>query len=192
MLQQEKRSQFYLWSLLLIGLGLLTVGAYRKIRRRYRRIYRMRLQEHTEKARQKIADNERLIGQYICWIEDLQQKERNMEEATREQIGKLKQEMLLLHQENKRIRESSCEGGIKVLTQLREHQLNVTNMTPVEKAHLFEYADLLFDGFVTRLREEYKLKDVNLPLPVLIKLGFSAEELAFLFDCELEAVWKRK
>lgn len=189
---QHHLLQLYLAGFAFVGLIVVGILLYWGVKKRFLRVYRARLKEHSVKVCQKIADNERLIGQYICQIEDLQQKELELTAETKEQVGTLKQEIWLLHQENKKMRDESCVAGMKVLKLLREHQLIIKNMTLVEKAHLFEYADLLFDGFVTRLREEYKLKDVNLPLPVLIKLGFSAEELAFLFDCELEAVWKRK
>ena len=70
--------------------------------------------------------------------------------------------------------------------------LLVQNLTSEEKCFLFEYMDLSFDGFVARLREEYGMKESTLLFAILMKLGFSTDDLLFAFDCEIAAVWKRK
>lgn len=83
-------------------------------------------------------------------------------------------------------------NGLSVLVKLRQHLLLVQNMTPEEKHLLFEYMDLSFDGFVARLGEEHDMKASTLLFVVLMKVGFSTDDLAFVFESELATIWKRK
>ena len=109
MLEHENKRQLYFWisiSSLLVVIG---VVLYFSIRKRFLRIYRKRLKVNIEKALNTIKENERIIGQYICQIEDLRLKENvaeqemdslnqkiyelkiENEQSAKEQIAKLKQ-----------------------------------------------------------------------------------------------------
>lgn len=122
----------------------------------------------------------------------MKQKKIEAADSFKEQIEKLEQEMQFLIDKNREIRENSYADGISVLRQLKGGLLIVENMTSAEKMQLFGYIDSLFGSFVTRLCEEYALKEANLLLAIFIKLGFSLEELVIVFDSEPEAVRKRK
>lgn len=210
LLERENQKQFYFWiatfSLLLV-FGILS---YFWVKRQYRRIFRI----HMEKALDTIKENEQIIGQYICQIEDLKQKEdiaakvaeqqlhslnqkifelkiRN-DESVKEQIAKLNQKIQILVSENKLIREDSCAGGVFALEQLKKGLLIVENMTQKEKSQVFEYMDLMFGGFVTKLKKEYNLNDNNLILAILVKLNFTSIELMTIFQCEKNSIFKKK
>lgn len=210
MLEHENKRQLYFWismSSLLIVIGVFFFLGNKK---RFLRIYRRRLRIHIEKAVNTIKENERVIGQYICQIEDLKQKEdiaeqkmdnlnqriyelkTENEQSAKEQIAKLKQKIQILISENNAIREDSCAGGIFVLEQLKKKLLIVENLTQKEKSQVFEYMDLMFGGFVSKLKKEYNLNDNNLILAVLIKLNFSSDELMIVFQCEKNSIFKKK
>lgn len=210
MLEHENKRQLYFWisiSSLLVVIG---VVLYFSIRKRFLRIYRKRLKVNIEKALNTIKENERIIGQYICQIEDLRLKENvaeqemdslnqkiyelkiENEQSAKEQIAKLKQKIQILISENKTIRDDSCAGGIFVLEQLKKRLLIVENLTQKEKSQVFEYIDLMFGGFVSKLKQEYKLNDNNLILAILVKLNFTSVELMTVFQCEKNSIFKKK
>ena len=90
------------------------------------------------------------------------------------------------------LKEESSTNGLSVLVGLRKRQLIVPNMSAAEQEAFFEYVNSSFDNFLLRLSEEYKLSNQALMLVALLKLGFSNEELVFVFDVEPSAIWKRK
>ena len=68
----------------------------------------------------------------------LKQKAGETAETNREKVGKLKQKILLLERENKKIRENVCVNGVYLLEQLKKEKLIVKNMTKQEKEQLLE------------------------------------------------------
>ena len=192
LLRQEMLMQLWGGVTLFIILVWSGISFYRKMKTRYRNVYEKYMRDYSRKNKEIINANELLIGQYICQIEELKQKKNEAADSFKEQIEKLEQEINFLIDKNREIRENSYADGISVLRQLREGLLIVENMTSAEKMQLFGYIDTLFGSFVTRLCEEYSLKEANLLLAIFIKLGFSLEELVIVFDSEPEAVRKRK
>lgn len=214
LLEQENQKQLYLGISITASIIILSIIFYLGIKKRYLLMYRRHLKIHAEKALKIVKENERIIGQYICEIDELKQREilaakiaeqqmddlkqrindienRN-DESAKEQIVKLNQKIQILISENKTIREDSCAGGIYILEQLKKGILIVENMTQKEKNHVFEYIDLLFGDFVSRVRAEYHLNENNLILAVLVKLGFTSVELMIAFQCEKNSILKKK
>lgn len=213
MIEYEKRRQLYFWITTFTVFIVTCLFLYFWIKKQYRRIYRKRLKIHVKKAFEIIENNERIIGQYICQIEDLKLKgdiaakfvEQQMdnlnqkisekiknEESVKGEIAKLNQRIQILVSENKAIRKDSCAGGVYILEQLKKGLLIVENMTQEEKYQVFEYMDLMFGGFVSKLKEEYHLNDNNLILAVLVKLDFTNTELMTVFQCEKNSIFKKK
>lgn len=214
LLEQGKQKQLYFWisiSSLLIIIG---IFLYFWLKKQYRKNYRMRLKVHTEKTLETIKDNERVIGQYICQIEDFEQREGlaariaeqqldslnqkiseledKNEISAKEQIARLNQKIQILVSENKAIKEDSCTGGIYILEQLKKGQLIVENLTKKERSQVFEYMNLMFGGFVSKLKKEYGLNDNNIMLAIFVKLNFSSVELMMVFQCEKNSIFKKK
>lgn len=214
MLEQEKQIQLFLWISISSLLMIIGVFMYFWIKKKYRRIYRKRLKIHVEKALETIKGNEQVIGQYICQIEELRQKrdiairvaEQQMDslnqriseleiknrDSIKERITKLNQRIQILVSENKVIREDSCAGGIYVLEQLKKGLLIVENLTQKERSQVFEYMNLMFGDFVSKLKNEYSLNDNNLMLAIFIKLNFTPAELMTVFQCEKNSIFKKK
>ncbi|WP_321335332.1 hypothetical protein [uncultured Bacteroides sp.] len=192
MLVQTKRLQSYLWLSLSSLLLVVSIIFYFWIKKQYRRAYRRHIKSRVERELSVIRENEQIIGQYLCQIEDLERQEKLLRGAAKEQIVKLNQKIQILTNENKTIRDDSCAGGIYLLEQLKQGLLIVENMTSKEKIQIFQYMDLLFGDFVTRLKGEYDLNENNLMLAVLVKLGFSSSELTIVFQCEINSIFKKK
>lgn len=192
MLEQEKQKQLYFWISISSLLVISCVFLYFWIKKQYRRIYRERLKKHVEKASRVIKGNDQLIGQCFCRIEELQQEKILTKEMAEEQIAELRKRIQVLVIENKTIREESCAIGVYVLEQLRKKLLVIENMTSKEKSQVFEYMDLLFNKFASRLKMDYNLNENNLLLAVLVKLGFSSTELMFAFQSEMNSILKKK
>lgn len=214
LIEYEKQRLLYFWILVFSLLIVSGIFFYFWMKKQYRKIYKKRLKVHIRKALEVIGDNERVIGQYICQIEDLKQKEYiaarvaeqrmdslnqriseleiKNEESVKGKIAKLNQRIQMLVTENKAIRNDSCAVGIYVLEQLKKELLIVENMTQKEMSQVFEYMDLMFGGLVSHLRKEYGLNDNNLMLAILVKLNFTSVELMFVFQCEKNSIFKKK
>lgn len=214
LLEQKNQNQFYFWISVSSLLIIVSVSLYFWIKKQYRRILRKRLKVHLEKVTEAIKKNERIIGQYICQIDDLKRKEsttaKNTElqmenlnqriydlenkndESVKEQIAKLNQRIQILVSENKAIKEDSCAGGIYILEQLKKGLLIVENMTQKEKNQVFEYIDLMFGDFVSKLKKEFSLNDNNLMLAIFVKLDFTVPGLMIVFQCEKNSIFKKK
>ncbi len=214
LLEQKNQKQFYFWISLSSLLIIISVSLYFWIKKQYRDILRKRWKVHLEKVTETIKKNEQIIGQYICQIDDLKRKEgriaKNAElemkslnqriydlenksdDSVKEQIVKLNQRIQILVSENKAIKEDSCAGGIYILEQLKKGLLIVENMTQKEKSLVFEYVDLMFGNFVSKLKKEYSLNDNNLMLAIFVKLDFTAAGLMIVFQCEKNSIFKKK
>lgn len=188
LLECKNHEELYLGAFIFCMLITCGLVSYSHIKKQYRRIYRRRLKSHAATSLKIIKENEQIIEQYAQKIRDL----TDDEESAKEQIAQLRQKIQILVNENKRIREDSCAGGIYVLEQLKKNLLIVENMTQKEKSLVFAYMDLLFGNFVSRLKEEYGLNENNLMLSVLVKLGFSSAELMSVFQCKMNSVLKKK
>lgn len=86
----------------------------------------------------------------------------------------------------------SRADSICILEQLKKNKLIVENMTSKELLQLFEYVDLLFNSFVSKLKKNYELNEKNLILAILIRLDFSSTDLANIFQCEKASILKKK
>lgn len=192
LLEQEKLKQFYFWLFLSTLLIIACIMLYFWIRKYYRRIYKERLNIHVERSSKVISENERIIGQCLCRIEELQQEKEYNKELAKKQIAELNKNIQMLIIENKRIREEPCVFGVYVLEQLKKKQLVVENMSLKEKKLLFEYVDLVHNDFASKLKTGYNLNENNLLFAVLIKLGFTSDELMFAFQCEMNSILKKK
>lgn len=183
-LEQEKETQLYF--LLFIILLLVTVGgtAFLFLKRVYKKRYIKNLYI--------IKQNEKTINEYIYQVEDLKRKESLALESNKEKIGKLNQRILLLANENKEIRENICVNAVFLLDQLKKCTLIVRRMNKKEKSQIFEYMDLLFGNYISRLRVEYELTENNVMLAALLKVGFTSKELMLVFDCEMNSVFRMK
>ncbi|MCD8181843.1 MAG: hypothetical protein LUE99_00745 [Bacteroides sp.] len=183
-LAKDKQIQLYLLLLVILlivifdGVSLLLV----------KKIYR----DHFKKNLKIIKENEEIINQYAYQLKELKLKENQTIESSKEKIGKLNQKILLLANENREIRENICVNAVFLLDQLKKNALIVKRMSKNEKSQIFEYVDLLFGNYVSRLRKEYELTENNIMLATLLKIGFSSKELMFVLDCEMNSVFKMK
>ena len=195
---QEMNLQHKIFEILSLSFIVVGFVAYQEIKKQYRKSYRKRLKRFMEKELKTYQENEKIIEQYICQIEELkkcnQQAQKGMlsEVLVKEQIGILAQKIQVLKNENKEIREHSQQGALFLLGQLKEGNLNVKKLSEEEWLNIFGYIDLLSGNFVTNLRQKYKLNEHNLMLAVLIKLGFSTAELVAAFVCEENSIFKKK
>lgn len=183
-IKQDYQIQFYLFlscvlSLIIVCIGVVFYG---------KRIYKERFRKNLRI----IKENERIINQYAYELDVLKQKANLAAESDKEKIGKLNQKILLLSNENKEIRENICVNAVFLIAQLKKSTLIVKRMSKTEKSHIFEYVDLLYGNFVSRLRAEYELTENNIMLAALLKIGFSSKELVFVFDCEMNSVFRMK
>ncbi|MDE6216208.1 tetratricopeptide repeat protein, partial [Bacteroides sp.] len=165
---------------------------YFRIKKRYRLQRDSGEKRHADELRRIARGYEQCIARHLCRIEEQERKEAQDSEDTRQQIEVFRQQIQILEDENRKIKEGKDINGLSVLVKLRQHLLLVQNMTPEEKHLLFEYMDLSFDGFVAHLGEEHGMKASTLLFVVLMKVGFSTDDLAFVFESELATIWKRK
>ena len=184
--QLEQKKQIQLFFLLFIIMLVIIISgiSFVLLKGMYKRKFKKNLSI--------IKDNEVIIKKYIYQIEELKLKTNQKIEYDKEKIGKLNQNILLLINENKAIRENICVNAVFLLDQLKKRALIVKRMNKEEKTHVFEYTDLLFGNFLSRLRKEYELTENNLMLVALLKIGFSSKELMFVFDCEMNSVFRMK
>lgn len=182
----EQNKQMQLYILLSIILLIIVFGGVSFIL--LRKIYN----ERFKRSVKIIKGNERIINKYIYELEELKLKESQTVESNKEKIGILNQKILLLTNENKTIRENICVNAVFLLDQLKKCKLIVKRMSREEKLQIFEYMDLLFGNFISRMRVEYNLTENNAMLVALLKIGFSSKELSFVFECEMNSVFKMK
>ena len=100
--------------------------------------------------------------------------------------------IILLTAENKELRENTCIKASCVLEQLNKGELIVQRMTLEEKRNLFDFMDLIFANFISRLNSNYTLTKTDLILATLLKVGFTTNQLMFVFDCERNSVYRMK
>lgn len=137
-----------------------------------------------------IRNNNLTIEKYACKIADLECISMRENEAKKEEIGKLNRKILHLTTENKRILENTNTGALFVLEELKQGRLIAENMTLSEREHLFDFMDLVYANFVTRLKKDFELSKNELLLAVLLKAGFSNKHLADVFACEMKSLYK--
>lgn len=180
-LENEKRS--YVILLFVLSALVLFLFSFFILRRRYEKRFQTNLET--------IRDNEQTMQRYIWQLAEYQKKDVE-NKANSQEIAKLNRKVVLLTSENKTLRENTCVDAVFLLDQLKKGSLILERMSAEEKAHIYDYLDLLFGNFVTRLKEEFQLTKNSLLLASLVKVGFSNKELMFIFDCEMNSVFKMK
>lgn len=176
----EKRSQFYL----ILLITLLMVVSIVIIRTKYRR----RFQRNIDIIRK----NQKEIEEYAFRIDEFNQKSEQEQLAKKKKIADLNGKIVLLTAENKELRENTCIKASCVLEQLNKGELIVQRMTLDEKRNLFDFMDLIFANFISRLNANYTMTKTDLLLAALLKVGFTTNQLMFVFDCERNSVYRMK
>ena len=186
----EKKSQFYLILLITI----LMVISIIIIRTKYRR----RFQRNIDTIRK----NQKEIEEYAFRIDEYKQKSEEEQLAKKKKIADLNGKIILLTAENKELRENTCIKASCVLEQLNKGELIVQRMTLEERRNLFDFMDLIFANFISRLNSNYTMTKTDLILATLLKVGFTTNQLMclqrkdrplmFVFDCERNSVYRMK
>ena len=177
-LEKEKQAYFYLVVVLLIsGVSFSLIKRYKK--KNLRNIEALRI-------------NEKIIEEYACRITEFKQKEEWEQKAKKETIGKLNRKILELTSENKKIRDNSCVEALFILGELKQGRLIAENMSATERQNIFDFLDLVYANFISRIKADFDLTKGELLLAALIKLGFSNQQLMIVFDCEMKSVYKNK
>lgn len=177
-LEKENQTYFYSFIVLLIsGLSFYVIKTSKK-----------KNQRNVEALRK----NEKVIEGYVCKITELEQKEEWEREVKKETIGKLNRKILDLTLENKKIRENSSVEALFVLEELKQGRLVAERMTTTERQNIFDFLDLIYADFISRIKAEFDLTKGELLLAAFIKLGFSSKQLMIVFDCEMKSVYKSK
>lgn len=139
-----------------------------------------------------IRKNESEIEKYATYLSELKQQSEEEQFAKKNKIADLNRKIVLLSTENKELRENTCIKAAYVLEQLNKCNLLVQRMTNDEKKCLFDFLDMIFANFITRLTTDYALTKNDLILAALLKMGFSNAQLMFVFDCERNSVYRMK
>lgn len=176
----EKESQFYLILLITILMVIVIVIIRTKYRRRFQRNIDI------------IRKNQEEIEEYAFRIGEYKQKSEEEQLAKKKKIADLNGKIILLTAENKELRENTCIKASCVLEQLNKGELIVQRMTLEEKRSLFDFMDLIFANFISRLNSNYTLTKTDLILATLLKVGFTTNQLMFVFDCERNSVYRMK
>ena len=192
MLRLEKKMQWIVGGLLLVLIVGVGYWIRMKIKRNYKSLYKKHSKKYFNKLQRVVENNNQAIEQYLHQIEDLKQEKVQFSKESLLQVDTLEKRIKTLEAENNNIQNVFSPNAISVITCLRKHLLIQSNMNSSETNLFLEYMNLVFDGFATRLQREYKMNENTQIFVSLIKLGFSNEDLAFIFDTEIQAIWKRK
>lgn len=190
LMKEKEQSQLYLGITIFVLIIVFCYIFYLWIKKQYKINYRKRLKKYTEKALEEIETNKQTIEEYSCKIKELQERDILMTEDNKTKIGKLNQEIVIL--KNRNIEIGKAQNGVYILEELKNNKLIKSAISKTEMALLFDHIDLTLGNFVTRLREEYNLNESSLLLAILIRLDLPAEQLAFIFDCEIHTVYTKK
>ncbi len=180
----EKERYLYIFSFAFLIIVTTVVLLLRVIRKKYRR--------HFLRNIEMIKRNERVLKEYAYQISQLKQAEERESEKKKEDLAQLNRKVACLAAENRELRENVFVEALYLLDQLKQGTLIVERMTNAEKMHLLDYIDLIFASYITRLTTEYQLTKTDLILAVLLKVGFSNNQLMTVFDCEMNSVYKMK
>lgn len=155
-----------------------------------------------------ISENESDIRKLEKEIEEYQKEYSKAEESNKSRISELTGEMTLLVKQNRKlvIHLEEIKKGITTNTKedpelagyivalrtlflLRAKEKKV----PAKWSVLYPLFDFLYGGFVSRLRKNYgDLTKHDLEICILLKFGFTNEELSSVFHTTLDAVSKAK
>lgn len=155
-----------------------------------------------------ISENESDIRKLEKEIEEYQKEYSKAEESNKSRISELTGEMTLLVKQNRKlvIHLEEIKKGIATNTKedpelagyivalrtlflLRAKEKKV----PAKWSVLYPLFDFLYGGFVSRLRKNYgDLTKHDLEICILLKFGFTNEELSSVFHTTLDAVSKAK
>lgn len=180
----RERNHIYLFSLVCMLVILLSVLGLRFVRKKYRR--------HFLRNIELIRKNERDLREYAYQISRSEQTKALESKKSKENLEQLNRKVSSLTAENQELRENVCVDAIFVLDQLKQGKLIIERMTPDERQHLFDYTDLVFASFISRLTADIQLTKSDLMLAALLKFGFSNNQLMMVFDCEMNSVYKMK
>lgn len=176
----EKRSQFYLLLLIAILMVIAIVIIWNKYRRHFQRNIDI------------IRKNQKEIEEYAFRIDEVKRKSEQEQLLKKKKIADLNGKIVLLTAENKELRENTCVKASCVLEQLNKGKLIVQRMTVEERQNLFDFLDLIFADFISRLNKDYTMTKTDLILSALLKVGFTTNQLMFVFDCERNSVYRMK
>jgi len=177
-LEKENQTYFYLSIVLFVcGLSFYIIKVYKK--KNLRNI-------------EALKKNEKTIEGYVYRIAGLERKEEKECEARKKAIGELNRKILDLTLENKKIRDNSNIEALFILGELKEGRLIMERMTASERQSIFDFLDLVYANFITRIKADFDLTKGELLLAALVKLGFSNKQLMIVFDCEMKSVYKNK
>lgn len=182
-LRLEKEKQKYVIALIALLILIFVSACFYVLRKKYEKRFQTNLNT--------IRENEQTMQKYICQLADLKRKNKE-NEINSQDIAKLNRKIVLLISENKKLRENTCVEAVFLLDQLKKGALIVERMSFEEQSHIYDYLDLLFGNFISRIKNDFQLTKNSLLLVALIKIGFSNKEIMFVFDCEMNSVFRMK
>lgn len=186
LMQEKKKMQVYFLLVIILIIIWIAIKIYR-----YQQFRIKQLKNEIYLSLRTIERNEQEIGKYMFAIQELEEEKNALKQAKVE-IVRLKQNVQLLLNKNKEIKESLSVAGIHVIENLKLQRLIVENLTSEEKEQLFAYIDLLYSNLSTRLKNEYKLNDNSRIFAILLRIGFTQQELISAFQCESATIIKKK
>lgn len=193
----EKHKSQFAGAILVFLVGIIGVYYYLRFRNNRRRV---------KEISKQISENESDIRRLEKEIEEYQKEYSKAEESNKSRISELTGEMTLLVKQNRKlvIRLEEIKKGIptkddpelagyivalRTLFLLRAKEKKV----PAKWTVLYPLFDFLYGGFVSRLRKNYgDLTKHDLEICILLKFGFTNEELSSVFHTTLDAVSKAK
>lgn len=79
-----------------------------------------------------------------------------------------------------------------MLEELKQGRLVAERMTASERQSIFDFLDLVYANFISRIKTDFDVTKGELLLAALIKLDFSTKQLMIVFDCEVKSIYKSK
>ena len=132
-------------------------------------------------------------SKYSEQLKDYQLREEATNIENRQLREDLEQKSQELLQKDESLKEQKeCTRGLFLLKELRTRHLLVSQMSQQDKRDLYKMVDNAYNNYATYLREKYSLTDSTLLFPILLKFNFSTEDLCMVYECDKEALRKRK
>lgn len=195
----EKQNSQFIGAIIIFLVSVVGIYYYLQFRNNRKRVREISKQ---------ISENESDIRKLEKEIEEYQKEYSKAEESNKSRISELTGEMTLLVKQNRKlvIRLEEIKKGITINTKedpelagyivalrtlflLRAKEKKV----PAKWTVLYPLFDFLYGGFVSRLRKNYEdLTKHDLEICILLKFGFTNEELSSVFHTTLDAVSKAK
>lgn len=193
----EKQHSQLIGAILVFLLSIVGVYYYLQFRNNRKRI---------KEVSKQIVENEVDIRRLEKEIGEYQEEYNKVEESNKSKISELTGEMTLLVKQNRKLsahleeikkgatpKEDSLLAdyiaGLRIMFLLKKREKEA----PTKWIVLYPLFDFLYRGFVTRLHENYEdLTKHDLEICILLKFGFTNEELREIFHTTLDAVSKAK